>query len=88
MASAASRRVARMVGEDASSARGEVDLKVVGRIDKRAKAAPRARWYRGNTRPLLTGASVGHVRVTAGTIGGFVMRGRSVCMITGPLRKR
>jgi hypothetical protein len=133
VASAASRRVARMVGEDASfgigarpfdtmpqihrsvalgiapygrayrlairlqraalrqsdmvarlvqQARGEVDMKVVGRIDKRAKTAARSRWYRGNTRPLLIGASVGHLRVTAGTIGGFAMRGRTVCILS------
>jgi hypothetical protein len=72
-------------------ANGEVDLRMVGRIDKRTKtrrAAPSGGmsipmrgataaipWYRRNTRPLLIGASVGHAGVTAGTIGAFVKRG-------------
>lgn len=65
-----------MIEHFARQARGEVDIRLVGRIDKRAhaRAAP---WYRRNTRPLLMGASVGHARVTAGTIGAFVSRGRA-----------
>lgn len=71
-----------------ASANGEVDLRVVGRIGKRTpRAKPSKRavpppsgasgpWYRTRQRPLLIGASVGHVDVTAGTIGGFVSRGR------------
>jgi len=69
-------------------AKGEVDVRMVGRIDKRTKthravpleamrvpAAAAIPWYRRNTRPLSIGASVGHVDVTAGTIGAFVKRG-------------
>ena len=68
-------------------AKGEVDVRVIGRIDKRAGARRRADrgsiataaavvpWYQRNTRPLNIGASVGHVDVTAGTIGAFVKRG-------------
>jgi hypothetical protein len=59
-------------------ARGEADVRLVGRIDKRARtrraSALAAPWYRGNTRPLAIGASAGHVLVTAGTIGAFVAR--------------
>jgi hypothetical protein len=74
-------------------ARGEVDVRVVGRIDKRARASRAARpslrpdaapapWYRNNTRPLLIGASVGHVAITAGTIGAFVRRDRMICVLS------
>lgn len=66
-----------------SQAKGEVDIRMVGRIDKRAKGRPiSAPWYRANTRPLLIGASVGHVDVTAGTLGAFVDRSGSVCILS------
>lgn len=72
-----------MVEHFTKQARGEVDMRIVGRIDKRAKKAPATRpWYQSNTRPLLIGASVGHVKVTAGTIGGFVKRGRTICILS------
>jgi hypothetical protein len=72
-----------MVEHFTKQARGEVDLRVVGRIDKRAKEVQAARpWYQANTRPLLIGASVGHVKVTAGTIGGFVKRGTAICILS------
>ena len=63
-----------------AEARGEVDLRVVGRIDKRVIARPLAAapWYRKRQRPLQIGASIGHVEVTAGTIGAFVtLRGKT-----------
>jgi hypothetical protein len=73
-------------------AKGEADVRFVGRIDKRAKRrrAPAAPiqatasipWYQRDCRPLLIGASVGHVDVTAGTIGGFVKRGRTVYVLS------
>lgn len=69
-------------------ANGEVDVRTIGRIDKRAKTRRTARRpmlvspaaaaiprYERNARPLLIGASVRHVDVTAGTIGAFVQRG-------------
>jgi hypothetical protein len=46
-------------------ANGEVDLRYVGRIRKRTGFLDR-------TRPIQPGISVGHVRVTAGTLGTFV----------------
>jgi hypothetical protein len=45
-------------------ARNEVDVRFVGRIAKHALP-----WYRARQRPLLPGASVGHFKITAGTIG-------------------
>jgi len=65
----------------AKRARGEVDVRLVGRIDKRRRTrkARRARvapWYQRDARPLLIGASIGHFGITAGTLGAFVRRGR------------
>jgi hypothetical protein len=71
-------------------AKGEADVRLIGRVDKRparkrgrrragaaavAVAQAAGPWYRGNVRPLLIGASVGHFAITAGTIGAFVRRG-------------
>lgn len=47
-------------------AKGEVDVRYVGRVNKRAP------WYQQRQRPLLIGCSIGHVKVTAGTLGCFV----------------
>jgi hypothetical protein len=89
-------------------ASGEIDVRLIGRIDKRAKgrragsrrAAParaRARragsaqpgaqqagrpWYQLDARPLLIGASIGHVKITAGTTAGFVRRGTAVHVLS------
>jgi hypothetical protein len=66
-----------------SEAKGEVDIRMVGRIDKRAKnRQDNAPWYRGNARPLAMGASVGHFDVTAGSLGAFVSRRGSICMLS------
>jgi hypothetical protein len=48
-------------------ARGEVDVRYVGRVVKRAVP-----WYQRRNRPLRIGSSIGHYRVTAGTLGCFV----------------
>lgn len=48
-------------------ARGEVDVRFVGRIQKRSGAVQQRRH-----RPLSIGLSVAHVDVTAGSLGGFV----------------
>jgi hypothetical protein len=73
-------------------AKGEVDVRIVGRIDKRARARRAAPdsiladavipWYQRNTRPLTIGASVGHVDVTAGTISAFVKRGGAAYLLS------
>ena len=39
-------------------------------------------WYQQNTRPLLIGASVGHVDITAGTLGAFVKRGKATYLLS------
>jgi hypothetical protein len=48
-------------------ARGELDIRYVGRLVKRDDPKER-------TRPLLIGCSVGHYAITAGTLGAFVHR--------------
>jgi hypothetical protein len=50
------------------SAKGEVDVRVVGRIVKQQP------WHRRHNRPLRIGGSIGHLRITAGTLGCFVTR--------------
>ncbi|UPK01686.1 hypothetical protein [Bradyrhizobium sp. 170] len=45
-------------------AKNEVDVRFVGRVAKHALP-----WYRIRQRPLLPGGSVGHFKITAGTIG-------------------
>jgi hypothetical protein len=49
-------------------AKGEVDVRYIGPVSKRA-AIP---WTRQRHRPLRLGTSVAHVKVTAGTVGAFV----------------
>lgn len=83
-----------MIEHLTNEAKGEVDVRLIGRIDKRtnarrlarrtvlAAAAPGIPWYQCNTRPLLIGASVGHVDITAGTIGAFVTRGDAICVLS------
>jgi len=48
-------------------ARGEVDFRYVGHVVK--QAVP---WEQTRKRPLLIGLSVGHYKITAGTLGAFV----------------
>jgi hypothetical protein len=54
-----------LLGEIREAARGEVDIRYVGRLVKRTD--PRRR-----VRPLHIGLSIGHYAITAGTVGGFV----------------
>lgn len=49
------------------AARGEVDVRYIGRVTKSS-----ALWHRERNRPLRVGGSVGHFKVTAGTLGAFV----------------
>jgi hypothetical protein len=81
-------------------ASGEIDVRLIGHIDKRARAlrlrTPGARtpkvvpsaaqarrpWYQVDARPLLIGASIGHVDITAGTTGAFVRRGAAVHVLS------
>ncbi len=59
------------VEEIRKRAAGEVDVRYVGRI---GKLAPPAGWTRKRARPLRMGVSIGHVAITAGTLGAFVRR--------------
>src|SRR5688572_28662424 len=64
-----------LVRQIAARAKGEVDVRYVGRI--RARATP---WYRSKQRPLLIGCSTGFLAATfamAGTLGCFVTSGKS-----------
>lgn len=47
-------------------ARGECEVQVVGRVVKQQP------WHRRRNRPLQIGGSIGHVQITAGTLGCFV----------------
>ena len=49
------------------AAKGEVDVRYVGRISKRAVP-----WYQTRQRPIRPGISIGHFLITAGTLGCFV----------------
>lgn len=51
----------------AKQAKGEVDIRYIGLVGKRAVP-----WCQRRQRPLLIGCSAGHVKVTAGTLGAFV----------------
>jgi hypothetical protein len=53
-------------------AKGEIDYRYIGRVS--SLGGP---WHRQRQRPLLIGASVAHVRVTAGTIGGFPLHSKT-----------
>lgn len=48
-------------------AKGETDIRYIGEVFKRATP-----WYRDRQRPLRIGVSVGHFKITAGTLGAFV----------------
>ena len=64
-------------------AHGEADLRVVGRIDKRAAGhGGRTVWFRGKVRPLAIGASVSHELVTAGSIGAFIKYNGRACILS------
>lgn len=65
------------VEELINKAKGEVDIRFVGRAHKRTPRLALKRdidIFQSRHRPLLNGVSIGHVEVTAGTLGGFVRR--------------
>ena len=67
-------RVAEIVRE----ARGEAEVRYIGRVEKLQGAANRER-----RRPLVPGISVGHRDITAGTLGCFVTtRETGLCMLS------
>jgi hypothetical protein len=48
-------------------AHGEVDVRLIGRVEKRA-----TEWHQRRNRPLRIGGSIGHHKINAGSIGCFV----------------
>jgi hypothetical protein len=64
---AAGRQLAEQVKQ---AAHGEADVRVVPVVRKREQPAPA--WFRRNRRPLEAGVSIGHHRITAGTLGFIV----------------
>lgn len=58
------------------SARGEADVRFIGTLAKRGDG------NRSRQRPLRPGTSVGHFRITAGTIGCLVERGRQTLILS------
>lgn len=58
-------------------ARGEVDVRYIGPVTKQALP-----WHQRRNRPLSVGGSLGHFRITAGTLGCFVRaRGDSQTLV-------
>lgn len=55
------------IEEITKQAKGEADVRYIGRLVKRSKP-----WNQSRQRPLLIGISIAHFRVTAGTLGCFV----------------
>jgi len=55
-------------------AKGDVDVRYIGRVAKRPATAASVPWNQKNKRPLQIGTSVGHFKITAGTLGCFVKR--------------
>lgn len=54
-------------------AKGEVDLRFIGRVGKRAGGSERP-WHQRRHRKLKLGTSIGHFAITAGTLGAVVKR--------------
>jgi hypothetical protein len=57
----------RLIGRIRDKAKGELDIQFVGSI--RPLQLP---WYQQRCRPVKIGCSIGHYRVTAGSVGAFV----------------
>jgi len=60
-----------------AAAKGEADIRVIGRVIKQQPP-----WHRQRNRPLMIGGSIAHHAITAGTLGCFVKEvGRDVPLI-------
>jgi hypothetical protein len=55
-------------------AHGELEVRYVGRIQKRT-------WFTDRHRPIQMGTSIGHFRITAGTLGAFVTGAKATARI-------
>ena len=63
------------VEEITKRAKGEADVRYIGRLVKRSSP-----WNQSRQRPLLIGISIAHFRVTAGTLGCFVKTRQSAAV--------
>lgn len=54
-------------------AKGEIDVRLIGHVHKQ-RSKTKKPWHQQKIRPLQPGLSVGHVAITAGTLGCFVTR--------------
>lgn len=68
----------RMAGRVMKATNGEADVRIVPRVRKRATPTPA--WFRRRRRPLEAGVSVGHFRITAGTVG-FIVEDLDACYV-------
>jgi hypothetical protein len=59
-----------MAQELTRAAKGECDLRIIPHVAKRGGPSPE--WFTKHRRPLEAGISIGHFRITAGTLGFFV----------------
>ena len=57
-------------------AKGEADVRLIGQLAKRSDGS------QGRHRPVRPGVSVGHFRITAGTVGCFVGRGTKTFVLS------
>lgn len=53
-------------------AHGEVDIRVIGVVNRRIGSSSTLPWHQADARPMVTGSSIGHFAITAGTLGAFV----------------
>lgn len=63
-----------------SLTRGELDVRFVGPIA--VDHPDTSIWYQNRVRPLKIGSSIGHFKVTAGTLGCFVKRGSTTYILS------
>jgi hypothetical protein len=62
--------VQQQIDDITKRAKGEVDVRLIGYLHKQVSKP----WHQKKARPLRIGVSVGHVDITAGTLGCFVSR--------------
>ncbi|NND98600.1 MAG: hypothetical protein HKN47_14865 [Pirellulaceae bacterium] len=64
-----SRGIGVVLDDIRNRSKGEMSVKIVGNVVKQVP------WHQRRNRPLRIGGSVGHYRITAGTLGCFVTKG-------------
>lgn len=71
-----------LVSEIVKQLKGETDFAVVGNIVGPRKIKTVAEEMRKRVRPLIAAHSVGHFKITAGTLGTFVKQGKEIFMLS------